>query len=96
MRKKSVFEDIVIIKNDRSLVSVYDIAPGCKTPLGETHLSDGILLRPVAWSWSYLGEHVTTDKAKAEELLQFGESLKPLYAIVGEPYSKKVGHDPSS
>ncbi|MGY2271056.1 MULTISPECIES: hypothetical protein [Pseudomonas] len=96
MRKKSVFEDIVIIKNDTNLVGIDDIARGCKTPSGETHLSDGILLRPVAWSWFYLGEHVTTDRTKAEELLQFGENLKPLYTIVGEPYSKNARHDPNS
>lgn len=95
MRKKSVFEDIFII-NDTSLVGIDDIADGCKTPSGETHLSDGILLRPVAWSWFYLGEHVTTDRTKAEELLRFGENLKPLYIIVGEPHSKYARHDPSS
>ncbi|NWE18059.1 hypothetical protein [Pseudomonas sp. P7548] len=83
MKEKSVFEEIVIYK-EGSRVGGYDIAGECNIiPSLEACHCNGILLRPVAWSWFYLGVHVTTDKAKAEELLSFGESLQPLYAIVG-------------
>lgn len=90
MKNRSVFEDVVIVENDINRTGIYGIACGYQITLEETSLCDGILLRPVAWSWFYLGEHVTTDRDKAEELLQFGESLKPLYTIVGEPYPKKL------
>jgi hypothetical protein len=89
MKKKSVFEDIIIVK-DASRVGIYDIAGECNILLGEACLFDGVVLRPVAWSWFYLGEHVTTDKAKAEELLGFGETLQPLYTIVSEPCTNKM------
>ncbi|WP_156088639.1 hypothetical protein [Pseudomonas viridiflava] len=89
MKIKSIFEDISIIQSNTGFVGSYEITIGRDVPSGETRLCDGILLRPVAWSWFYLGEHVTLDKTTAEELLAFGESLKPLYTIVVEPCSKK-------
>lgn len=82
MKKKSVFEDIIVV-TDGGGAGIYDIASECNMPSRDTCVFDRVLLRPVAWSWFYLGEHVTTDKAKAEELLSFGESLQPLYTIIG-------------
>jgi hypothetical protein len=84
MKNQNMFED-VIIKSDLGELGIYESAHQCKAIAEAECFVGAIRLRPVAWSWFYLGEHVTTDRIRAEELLQFGESLNPLYIIVSEP-----------
>lgn len=54
-------------------------APGAQSDQRFFHL------KAVAWTWSYLGNHVTMDKDKAMEMLDLGEIVTPLYAIVSQP-----------
>jgi len=79
MNSKNIFGDVLVAgKNLRVWPVSEESTRSSQLPNGETV----IRLKPVAWSWFYLGSHVTVDKHKAEELLAYGEALTPLYMVV--------------
>ncbi|MBW8353994.1 MAG: hypothetical protein K0M54_09175 [Pseudomonas sp.] len=90
MKIEDIFIDVFVGGSSWKGTSCQQDESGVSGKYGE----DVIRLRPVAWMWLYLGEHVTTDKIRAEELLLMGESIKPLYSIVeGACPRFNQGHD---
>ncbi|WP_372030045.1 hypothetical protein [Pseudomonas kurunegalensis] len=79
MNANDVFEDVFVIKEEVSgNQTAVRLAQSDKLLIADSC----VRLRPVAWSWFYLGAHVTMDREKAGELIEFGEKLTPLYMVV--------------
>ncbi|WP_146024532.1 MULTISPECIES: hypothetical protein [unclassified Pseudomonas] len=79
MNASDVFEDVIVIKEEMNgNQSSVRLAQSQRLLIADSC----VRLRPVAWSWFYLGAHVTMDREKAGELIEFGEKLTPLYIVV--------------
>ena len=83
-----MFDELVFAGCETNDVGVLKKAQSLK--LGAVSNGCYVRLKPIAWSWFYLGAHVTMDRIKAEELLGFGEKLTPLYMVVCEPCSEFI------
>lgn len=79
MNPKNIFGDVLVTgENLRVCPALEESTRSSQSSNGDTVIK----LKPVAWSWFYLGSHVTVDKHKAEELLGGGEVLTPLYVVI--------------
>lgn len=79
MNSKNIFDDVFVSGE------ILRVCPAPEEPTRSNQSLNGeafIKLKPVAWSWFYLGPHVTVDRHKAEELLAYGEVITPLYMVV--------------
>jgi len=88
MTQNYIFEELAVAGGEMNELIAQKKAQ--HLTLGTVSVDCYVRLKPIAWSWFYLGTHVTMDRVKAEELLGFGEKLTPLYMVVSEPCSESI------